>query len=280
MKLTLVMTLTALGLLLTFGALPAAGKSLVIKGSDTMAMLGQGWAEAYMKGHPNVELSVQGGGSGTGITALINGTTDICQASRAMKGSEIAKCKDRSFVPVATVVALDGIAIAVSDDNPLSSLTLDQLKDIYTGKVTNWKQVGGKDAPIVLLSRENSSGTYAFFREFVLDNARYASTAMMMPTTKAIQQEIGNNPRAIGYGGEAYFRNKPGCKVLPIAMKAGGKPVLPSDDNVRAKTYPISRPLYLYTAGTPAGEIASYIKFCVSDAGQAIAKKLGYVALR
>lgn len=279
MKLTLIAALTGAGLLLTLGALLAAGKPIVIKGSDTMAMLGQGWAEAYLGSHPNSDISVQGGGSGTGITALINGACDICQASRAMKGTEIAKCKDRNFVPVATTVALDGIALAVNTDNPVTSLTLAQIKAIYTGRVTNWKQLGGRDANIVVLSRENSSGTYAYLRESVLNNERYTTGALMMPTTKSIQQEISNNPRAIGYGGEAYFKGKRNVKVLPIALKAGSAPVLPGDDNVRSKKYPISRPLYFYTAGQPAGEVRAFVKFCLSDRGQQIAEKLGYVAL-
>lgn len=278
-KLFTILTLMGLGLALTVGMLNAA-TSITLKGSDTMAVLGQGWAEAYMKKVPGVHLSVQGGGSGTGITALINGTCDICQASRAMKGKEIDKCKARNFIPVPTTIALDGIAIAVNAENPVKSLTLEQLKNIYTGNVTNWQQVGGKNAPIVLLSRENSSGTYAFMQEFVLKNQRFAASALMMPTTKAIQQEISGNPRAIGYGGEAYFRNKKGVKVIPVAMKAGSAPVEPTDANVRSGKYPIARPLFYYTAGKPKGEIAKFIAFCLSPDGQAIAKKLGYVALK
>jgi phosphate transport system substrate-binding protein len=278
--LTLTLALTALGIGLSLGTLSAANKSIVIKGSDTMAMVGQGWAEAYQKVNPAVDISVQGGGSGTGISALISGACDICQASRAMKSKEIDKCKERNILPVATTVALDGIAIAVNEDNPLKSITLDQIKMIYTGKVTNWKALGGKDQAIVTLSRENSSGTFAFMQEFVLENERFAPTVLMMPSTKAIQQELSGNPRAIGYGGEAYFKAKAGVKILPVALKSGSTPVMISDENIRAKKYPISRPLYLYTAGKPSGAIAAYIKFCLSADGQAIATKLGYTALK
>jgi phosphate transport system substrate-binding protein len=277
---TLVATIFTVGLAVLAVPVLKAANSIVIKGSDTMLMVGQGWAEAYQKKHTGVDISIQGGGSGTGISALINGTTDICQASRAMKGSEIEKCKQRNFVPVATTVALDGVAFAVNTANPVKSLNLDQLKGIYTGTITNWKQVGGADMPIVVLSRESSSGTYGFVQEFVLDHEKYRQDALLMPSTKAIQQEITNNPKAIGYGGEAYFKEKKNVKILPIAMKAGKEPVMPTDVNVRSSKYPVSRPLYLYTKGKPSGAIADYIKFCLSPEGQKIASELGYVSLK
>ena len=253
---------------------------LVIKGSDTMATLGQNWAEAYTKSHPGAEISVQGGGSGTGIAALIAGSCDVCQSSRSIQEKEIDKCRERNIFPVATTVALDGLAVAVNAANPVKSLTLAQIKGIYTGQITNWNQVGGDDLKIVVLSRENSSGTYVYFQEKVLQNARYANTALMMPTTKAIQAELSNNARAIGYGGEAYFKNKTSVKVLTVAEKTGATPVYPSDDNVRSKKYPISRPLFFYTNGKPAGKIKDFVNFCLSEDGQNIAEKVGYVALK
>jgi phosphate transport system substrate-binding protein len=270
-------TIAVISLLIATGSVIAG---LVVKGSDTMAMLGQGWAEAYTKSHPGADISVQGGGSGTGIAALIAGSCDVCQASRAIQEKEIDKCRERNIYPVQTVVALDGIAFAVNSANPVKSLTKPQLKGIFTGQITNWNQVGGNDMKIVVLSRENSSGTYAFVKEFVLENARYVNTALMLPTTKAIQNEVTNNVRAIGYGGEAYFKNKTSIKVLTIAEKAGSAPVYPSDDNVRSKKYPISRGLFFYTNGKPAGKVKDFVTFCLSDAGQAIAEKLGYVALK
>jgi len=257
----------------------AAARSVILKGSDTMVILGQAWAEAYMKKRPNVDMSVQGGGSGTGIAAFINGKCDICQASRKMSGKEIQQCRDRNIVPTATVVAMDGISIAVHSSNPIDSLTLQQLKDIYTGKVRNWKQVGGKDAPIIVLSRESSSGTYVYFQELVLKSEKYAATALLMPSTKAIQQEIRNNPNAVGYGGVAYFKGVKNIKVVPVAKGKGLPAVEPTDENIIAKKYPISRPLFLYTAGKPRGLIGDYIKFCLSSEGQRIVQRVGYVAV-
>lgn len=264
---------------LSVGRVGAAAGSLVLKGSDTMVILAQAWAEAFMKRHPQVSVSVTGGGSGTGIAALINGTTDLANCSRAMKSSEIAKCKERGFVPVAHTVALDGISIAVHASNPISSLSLDQLYGIYTGKINDWQQVGGKPGKILALSRESNSGTYVYFRDFVLRGQNYRPDALLMPSTKSIQQEISGNPNAIGYGGLAYFEGKPNVKVLPIAEK-GKAPVYPSDDNIRKKVYPIARPLYIYSKGKPTGFAAEFIRFCLSPEGQALVTKVGYVSLK
>ncbi|MBI3946703.1 MAG: phosphate ABC transporter substrate-binding protein [Armatimonadetes bacterium] len=257
----------------------AAGGNLVIKGSDTLVMLSQAWAEEYMKRHPEANIAVTGGGSGTGIAALINGTTDLANCSRAMKASEIAKCKDRGFVPAAHAVALDGLAIAVHAANPVPGLSLDQLRGIYTGKITDWQQVGGKPGKILVLSRESNSGTYVYFRDFVLRGRNYRSDALLMPSTKAIQQEITGNRNAIGYGGLAYFKGKPNVKVLPVSMK-GKAPVYPGDDNVRSGAYPIARPLYIYSKGKPGGLAADFIRFCLSKEGQDLVGRVGYVALR
>ncbi|MHB1001587.1 MAG: PstS family phosphate ABC transporter substrate-binding protein [Armatimonadota bacterium] len=278
-------SLAALGLTLVIGfainqGAQAASKSFTVKGSDTMVILGQEWAEAFMKKNPGVDISVQGGGSGTGIAALINGTTDICQASRAMKGKEISQCKDNNFIPKATIVALDGISIAVHKSNPIDSITEDQLKAIYTGKVTNWKQINGKNETIVVLSRENTSGTYVYFQEYVLDNSRYASTVLPLPSTKAIQQELSGNPNAIGYGGVAYFQNKKNIKIIPVSKMKGSPAIEPTDANIKSGKYPISRPLYVYTAGKPQGLAAKYVKFCLSPEGQVIVQKVGYVSCK
>lgn len=257
-----------------------AGGMIQIKGSDTLLPLSQAWSEEYLKRHPDVSIAVTGGGSGTGIAALINGTTDLCNASRAMKASEIDKCKAGGFVPKAHTVALDGISIALNTANPVKSLTLDQLYRIYTGKVSDWSQVGGNKGRIVVLSRENSSGTYVFFRDFVLRKQNYRPDALLMPSTKAIQQEITNNPNAIGYGGVAYFKGKKNVKVVPVSMKPGQAPVDPTDDNIRSKKYPIARPLYVYTRGNPSGLAADFIKFALSPDGQRIVGRVGYVSLK
>ena len=254
--------------------------NLTIKGSDTMLMLGQAWAEAFMKKNDKIDISVQGGGSGTGISALINKTTDICAASRPMKTKEIEKCKEQNIIPVATSVAMDGVSFAVNSANTVKSFTVAQLKDIYTGKVKNWKQVGGKDAPIVVLSRESSSGTYVYVQDTVLKGEKYAKTALLMPSTKAIQQEISNNKNAIGYGGVAYFSEKKNIKIIPLSLKTGVTPVQPTDDNVRSKKYPLSRPLYFYTAGKPKGAAADFINFALSAEGQKLVTNTGYVSLK
>jgi phosphate transport system substrate-binding protein len=258
----------------------AAGRSLTIKGSDTMVLAGQAWAEAFMAKYHGAEVSVQGGGSGTGIAALINGTCDICEASREMSLKEVQSCKERNFIPVKTTVALDGITIAVNSSNPVRSLTLAQLKGIFTGSIKNWKQVGGEDAPIVVLSRESSSGTYVYFKQNVLDNQNYAATALLMPSTKAIQQEVKHNPNAVGYGGVAYFKNQKGIKIVPVSKTKSSPAIEPTDDNVRSGRYPISRGLFFYTAGAPKGEIKTFVNFVLSTEGQELAEKKGYVSLK
>lgn len=256
-----------------------AQKSLSIKGSDTMVNLSQAWAEAFMKSHPSVSISVTGGGSGTGIAAFINGTCDLANCSRAMKQQEINAAKTKGMVATANVVALDGLSIVVNKKNIVQSLTMQQVADIYTGKVTNWSQVGGRPGPIVVLSRESSSGTYAFMREHVMGNQPYRADAQLMPATKSIQQELSNNPNAIGYGGEAYFKGKPNCRIIPISFGVGKKPVWPLDTNVRSGKYPISRPLYVYSKGVATGLAGEFIRFCISKPGQEIVEKIGYVKL-
>ena len=273
-----VMVLTLLG----GGIIPTrcVAVTVTVKGSDTMVMLGQAWAEAFMKTNKTTDVSIQGGGSGTGISALINKTCDIAAASRPMKSKEIEKCKEKNITPVASIVAMDGVSIAVNSANPVKSFTLAQLKNIYTGKVKNWKEVGGHDGPIVILSRESSSGTYVYFQDTVLKGEKYAKTALLMPSTKAIQQEITNNKNAIGYGGVAYFQGKKNLKIVPLALENGKPAVDPTDDNVRSKKYPLSRPLMFYTAGKPKGAAASFINFALSEAGQKLVTSTGYVSLK
>jgi len=252
-------------------ALTLAG-STTVKGSDTMVILAQRWAEAWMKLHPNKKVQVTGGGSGTGIAALINGTTDVADASRAMKPNERAKVKAAAGVdPVETVVARDGVAIYVNDANPVKSLTVAQLRDIYLGDVTNWKEVGGRDAPIVLYSRENSSGTYVFVKEHVLQNEDYAAQAQTLPGTAAVVNAVSKEKNAIGYGGGAYAKG-----VREVLIEG----VAPTKENVLSGKYPLSRPLFVYTRGAPAGEIKEYIDFCLSPAGQKIVSAVGYFPVR
>jgi phosphate transport system substrate-binding protein len=256
-----------------------AGRSLQVKGSDTMVNLSQAWAEAFMKAHPGSSISVTGGGTGTGIAAFLNGTTDLVNASRPMKEAELTQAKAKGLEPQQHEVAVDGLAIAVHRSNPLKGLTLQQLADIYTGKTGDWQQVGGKPGKIVVLSRESSSGTYVFFREHVMDDQPYRADALLLPSTRAIEQELSGNANAIGYGGEAYFEGKPNIKILPISPEQGKPPVYPSNENVTSGQYPVARKLFVYSRGTPTGLAAEFIQFCRGLEGQKIVEQIGYVSL-
>lgn len=257
---------------------PALAQAAVtVKGSDTLVILSQRWAEAYMKQNPGKKVQVTGGGSGTGIAALVNGTTDIANASRAIKADEAAKVRDRyNVLPVETVVARDGVAIYVNDANPLTQITVDQLKGIYLGDVTNWKQVGGPDAPIVLYSRENSSGTYVFVKEHVLKGGDYAASAQTLPGTAAVVNAISKEKNGIGYGGGAYAK---GVKELKV-VGADGVAYAPTEENVKSGKYPLARPLFNYTRGAPKGEAKAFIDFCLSPEGQKIVTQVGYFPIK
>lgn len=272
----------AVALAAGLATLPVAaqrGGSIVIKGSDTMVNLSQAWAEAFMKKNPNASISVTGGGSGTGVAAFLNGTCDIANSSRPMSAREIDQAKQRNVLPKATTAALDGLAIAVHSSNSLDSIAMPDIAGIFSGKITDWAKVGASPGKIVALSRESNSGTHVYFKEHVLNNGQYGAPVLFMPSTKSIQQEISTNARAIGYGGEAYFKKKPNLKILPVAAKKGGTPVYPSNENVANKKYPISRGLYMYTAGSPRGLAGEFIKFTLSPEGQQIVQQIGYVPL-
>lgn len=255
----------------------ATAGTVTVKGSDTMVILVQRWAEDYMKKNPSKKVQVTGGGSGTGIAALINGTTEIADASRAMKGDEKAKVRDRfNTLPAETAVAQDGVAIYVNEANPVGQLTVDQLKRIFVGDVTNWKDLGGKDAPIVLYSRENSSGTYVFFKENVLGNEDYAAAAQTLPGTAAVVNAIAKERNGIGYGGAAYAK---GVKEVKVVGK-DGQAYAPSAENVKSGKYPLARPLFMYTRGKPQGEAKEFIDFCLAPAGQTIVTQVGYFPIK
>jgi phosphate transport system substrate-binding protein len=257
-------------------ALATAG-TVTVKGSDTMVILAQRWAEDYMRKSPAKKVQVTGGGSGTGIAALVNGTTDIANASRAIKEKEAAQVQQRfNIAPVETVVARDGVAIYVNDTNPVSQLTIEQVKGIYLGDITSWKEVGGQDARIVLYSRENSSGTYVFVKEEVLGNEDFAAEAQTLPGTAAVVNAVAKEKNGIGYGGAAYAK---GIKEVKIVGK-DGQAYLPNAENVRSGKYALSRPLFMYTRGKPAGEAKEFIDFCLSQAGQAIVTQVGYYPVK
>lgn len=256
----------------------AEGAIITVKGSDTMVILAQRWAELYMKKNPNVTIQVTGGGSGTGIAALINGTTDICNASRPMKLSEKEKLKLRYGTSgVEIKVARDGIAIYVNEKNPIKELTVQQIKDIYIGKITNWKEIGGKDSRIILYSRENNSGTYAYFKEDVLGDEDYAPNAQNMAGTAALVNAVSKDPNGIGYGGSAYAK---GIREVPVKADEKATAYLPSAENVKSGQYPISRFLFMYVKSRPTGAMKEYIDWILSDEGQGIVTKVGYFPLR
>jgi phosphate transport system substrate-binding protein len=258
-------------------ALAVAG-TISIKGSDTMVVLGQRWAEEYMKKNPSSTIQVTGGGSGTGISALINGTTEICEASRSMKDAEKAQLKEKSGAPPEEItVAKDGLSVYVNDSNAINELSMEQLKGIFTGKTTSWKELGGPDAKIIPYSRENSSGTYVFFKEHVLGNADYTPRAQAMPGTAAVVNAVAKEKFSIGYGGAAYAK---GIKVIKIKKDASSAAVSPSDATVKNGTYPLSRPLFFYLRSKPAGEIKSFVDWVLSGEGQAIVLKVGYFPIK
>jgi phosphate transport system substrate-binding protein len=260
-----------------------AARTIQNTGSDTLVNLALAWAESYMQAHPAVNISVTGGGSGTGIAALINGTADIANASRAMKQEEIDAAKKNGIEPVEHTVARDAIAVVVHPSNRVQELTIPQLADIYTGKIMNWQEVGGDDRPIVLLSRESNSGTYVYFLENVIRQGKksdlmFSPDTLLMPSSEGISNEVRQNPNAIGYDGLGYVT--PDQKVLAVAKDAAGAHVLPSADTVNDGAYPISRPLFMYTAGEPQGAVKTYLDWIIGPEGQATVPTLGFVPLQ
>jgi phosphate transport system substrate-binding protein len=257
-------------------------KTIENKGSDTLVNVALAWAEHYMQQHPEVRISVTGGGSGTGIASLINGTADIANASRDMKSEEVKAAQANGITPVEFVVARDAIAVVVNPSNPVRALTLQQISDIYTGKITNWREVGGDDRPIVLLSRESNSGTYVYVLENVIrmgdpkSKLLFTPDTLLMPSSEGISTEVRQNPNAIGYDGLGYVT--PDQKVLAVARDASSPYVLPSVATVNNGTYPISRPLYMYTIGEPSGQVKAYLDWVLGP-GQKLVSQLGFVPL-
>jgi phosphate transport system substrate-binding protein len=260
-----------------------ASQTIENKGSDTLVNLALAWAETYMRLYPDVRISVTGGGSGTGIAAMINGTVDLANASRAMKPEEIAAAQANGILPQEFVVARDAIAVVVHPSNPVDELTLQQISDIYTRKITNWSQVGGQERPIVLLSRESNSGTHVYFLENVIrlgekdNNLLFSPDTLLMPSSEGISTEVRQNPNAIGYDGLGYVT--PDQKMVAVARDVNGSSVLPSVETVNDGTYPISRPLYIYTSGEPTGQVKAYLDWVLRE-GQALISELGFVPLQ
>lgn len=259
-------------------------KSIQIKGSDTMVNLGQAWAEAFSRKNPEINVAVTGGGSGTGIAALIAGTIDIAECSRTMKEKEVEKAGQNGITPFEITAALDGLAVITHPSNPVSQLTMDELSGIFTGRIKNWKELGGNNLSIVILSREVNSGTHVYFKEHVLRKGNekgveeFSPMALLMPSSQAIAEEIAQNPNAIGYYGMGYI--SPKQRVVAIAKEKNAPYVEPTLENVKNNTYPISRPLLLYTKGKPEGQIKAFIDFVLSPEGQEIVKKTDFVPIK
>jgi phosphate transport system substrate-binding protein len=272
--------LTTIGLasVIAITSFQSARADITVKGSDTMVILAQKWAETYMQAKPETKIQVGGGGTGVGFAALQNRQTDLCNASRKIKSAEIDKCIVAfNKRPKEYKVALDGLSVYVAAENPVKELSLEQLDLIFTGKIKNWKEVGGNDAPITVYSRENSSGTYEFFKEHVLKGKDFAAKAQTMPGTAAVLQAVAKDKNGIGYGGAAYGA---GAKHLAIKKDDASASVEPTEENVVSGAYPIWRHLFIYV--NPAldkGDIAAYLSWIRSDAGQKVVKEVGYFPL-
>lgn len=264
--------LSLIALAMVFSISVALAEKVVIEGSTTLLPIAQRAAEEYMDANPSADLTVRGGGSGVGINSLISGTCDIANASRAIKDSELKTAASKKIQPKAHVVAMDGIAVIVNPDNPVTKLSKKQVADIYTGKITNWSQVGGDNEKIVVVSRDSASGTFETFSELALNKQKVVAGALMQASNQAIATTIAKTPGAIGYVGIGYL--SPSVQAVSIdGVDANTK-------NVLTGAYPYSRPLYMYTNGAPKGETKAYIDFILSDDGQNIVNEEGFVGLK
>jgi phosphate transport system substrate-binding protein len=266
-----------LAVIVIAGAAFAPQSKITIKGSDTMVILSQRWAEIYMKQHPETSIQVTGGGSGVGLAALINGTTDIANSSRPIKTTEIEKLKSRyNTLGIEVPCAKDGITVFLNESNPITELSLKQLSDIYTGRIKNWKEIGGPDASITLYGRENSSGTYVYFKETVV-KADYASSCQTLPGTAAVVNAVKKDKYGIGYGGAAYAQ---GVKHCMVKKDANSPAFLPTAENVAKNQYPITRYLYMYLRNRPSGDTKKFIDWVLSPEGQNVVTGVGYFPVK
>ena len=252
--------------------------NIIVKGSDTLLIVAQQWAEAYMTKHSRVTISVAGGGSGVGLAALTQKTTDIADASREIKADELQTAKDNDVNPVEWVVGLDGISIIVHPTNPVTELTLEQLEKIYNGTYTNWNQVGGSDSTIVTYGRQSTSGTYDYFREHILHNKNFRADNRELAGNAEIVQSVQGDVKGIGYVGVAYTKQGVDVKILKIKTSATATAYEPSIANIKSGAYPIARKLYIYTDGIPTGVLADYVAFILGPEGQQILEEVGYIS--
>lgn len=245
-----------------------------------MLVLAQRWAEEYMKAHPNVQIAISGGGSGTGIAALINGQIDIADASREMSQKELDDGRAKGITSVEWKVALDGISAIVHPSNPVRELTIEQLGLIYKGDLTNWKQLGGPDLPIITYGRQSNSGTYVYWKEHVLGNKDYRADMQSLNGNADIVDAVSKDKAAIGYVGIAYAESRRSeAKILAVKKDASSPAVMPSQSTILDGSYPISRYLYLYTDGPPSGEVKQYVKWIIGPQGQAVVSEVEYIPL-
>ena len=286
-----ILALLSVLLMSSFGCSPQPSSEVSLKptdlienkGSDTIVNLALAWAEEYQTIHPQIRLSVTGGGSGTGIAALINGTVDIANASRQMKAEEKETAIANGSNPIEFIIARDAIAIIVNLENPVDNLTLQQISDIYSGRINNWKDLGGEDRPIVRLSRETNSGTHVYFLEEVIrlgekeNKTLFARDTLLLPSSEGIGAEIRQNPNAIGYDGLGYVTEE--MKVVGVATKGSSDFILPSSATVNNGAYPIARDLYMYTRDEPTGAIKDYLDWILSPEAQKIVTELGFVPI-
>lgn len=270
-KLTQIIILTCLALMLII-PVSQAKDQLVVQGSTTVLPIAQAAAEVFMQNNSQADISVRGGGSGNGIAALIDGTCDIADASRSIKVKEVILCQKKGISPVGNIVAMDGIAVVVHTSNPVSALKTDQIKDVYTGKITNWKELGGEDLEIVIVGRDSSSGTFETFEELVMKGAKVSPAALAQASNKTVSTIISTTKGAIGYVGLGYLND------TIKAIEVNGVEANP--ETVGGGKYPISRPLYMYTDGAPEGMVKEFIEFIWSEEGQEIVTEQGFVALQ
>jgi len=256
---------------------PALSGSLKVIGSNTVTPVSTAWAEGFMKHNPKVNVSISGPGSGPGIAAVIDGTTDIGQSSRSIRPAEIEKARAKGREVVETIIAWDGLALVVNRNNPINELTLEQLAGIYLGGITNWKDVGGSDTRIVATSRDTASGTHAYFKKEVLSDAEFSQDVLFLPSTSTGVTEVSRNAGAIFYAGLGYVTDD--VKVIGLKKDAGATAVKPSIPTVNDKSYPLARPLYYYTDGAPAGLAKAFIEYGMSREGAKLVEKMGFVPL-
>lgn len=271
-------TTIALIAVTALAALAARAETITIRGSDTMVILAQRWAEVYMGQNPHIRIQITGGGTGTGFAALQNRTADLINASREIRPREL-EASIRAFHrrPTQYKVAIDGVAIYVNEANPVTELSIEQLAQIYTGRVRNWRELGGQDAPIIVYGRENTSGTYEFFKERVLQGRDFAADVQTMPGTASVLQAVSKDRNGIGYGGSAFAG---GVRFLSVRADAASPAVAPTEENVVSKKYPIWRYLYIFlNPALDKGAVADYINWIRSDAGQQVVREMGYFPL-